>query len=252
MFSCTEDVWLTKCLGVRTWQLQLGTAGLDTTAREGLVKQWQENGNDFYFAKIDTLNVSVVAQLTDVGFCVVDVNVLMQWQADERQSADNEKANITGVRLLQASDAPSVIVMAQETFRYSRFHLDPNLDNTDADQVKSAWMQNYVTGQYGEAVLVAEQAGKVVGFLAVNKKVEDSAEVFVIDLVGVVTSHQGQGIGEKLVQAFIRQYKGENRMLRVGTQIANIPSIRLYEKCGFRLQGSQYVLHRHANAAVSI
>jgi ribosomal protein S18 acetylase RimI-like enzyme len=31
----------------------------------------------------------------------------------------------------------------------------------------------------------------------------------------------------------------------VGTQAANIPSVRLYESLGFRLRSSQYVLHHH-------
>jgi RimJ/RimL family protein N-acetyltransferase len=31
----------------------------------------------------------------------------------------------------------------------------------------------------------------------------------------------------------------------VGTQIANLPSIRLYEKLGFSLVKSAYVMHRH-------
>jgi RimJ/RimL family protein N-acetyltransferase len=33
--------------------------------------------------------------------------------------------------------------------------------------------------------------------------------------------------------------------MRVGTQIANIPSIRLYEAMGFRLVGAQHILHCH-------
>ena len=35
------------------------------------------------------------------------------------------------------------------------------------------------------------------------------------------------------------------RGLRVGTQAANTPSVRLYESLGFRLSQAQFVLHHH-------
>ena len=37
-------------------------------------------------------------------------------------------------------------------------------------------------------------------------------------------------------------------MLRVGTQVANLPSISLYEKCGFHVAETTYVLHAHVQA----
>ena len=38
-------------------------------------------------------------------------------------------------------------------------------------------------------------------------------------------------------------------VIAVGTQVANLPSVRLYEKLGFRLAAAQYVFHFH-NPAV--
>ena len=35
------------------------------------------------------------------------------------------------------------------------------------------------------------------------------------------------------------------RELRVGTQAANVPSVRLYEPLGFSLASAAYVLHLH-------
>jgi ribosomal protein S18 acetylase RimI-like enzyme len=63
--------------------------------------------------------------------------------------------------------------------------------------------------------------------------------------MGVDRPEQGQGAGHRLVETFIGESAGGCDRLRVGTQLANIPSIRLYEKCGFRLAASEYVLHAH-------
>jgi hypothetical protein len=35
------------------------------------------------------------------------------------------------------------------------------------------------------------------------------------------------------------------RMLRVGTQLANLPALRSYERMGFRVTGSSHVFHLH-------
>ena len=59
----------------------------------------------------------------------------------------------------------------------------------------------------------------------------------------VATAAHGQGAGSALCTAFAHKYRGMPRV--VGTQVANVPSIRLYTKLGFVLAKSQYVLHAH-------
>ena len=67
--------------------------------------------------------------------------------------------------------------------------------------------------------------------------------IAVIDLVAVATEAHGRGAGSALTAAFANRYRGMPRL--VGTQIANVPSIRLYSKLGFQLAKSSYVLHLH-------
>ena len=67
----------------------------------------------------------------------------------------------------------------------------------------------------------------------------------IIDLVGVDADHQGQGAGRALSRMFIDQWRGRADRLRVGTQISNIPAMRLYESIGFRATETAYVLHAH-------
>jgi hypothetical protein len=41
----------------------------------------------------------------------------------------------------------------------------------------------------------------------------------------------------------VRRYAGCVSLLRAGTQVAKITSMRLYETCGFRMAGTLYVPH---------
>ena len=48
----------------------------------------------------------------------------------------------------------------------------------------------------------------------------------------------------RLIASAARDIPGP-KTVRVGTQIANIPSLRLYESLGFRIADTHYVLHYH-------
>lgn len=49
-----------------------------------------------------------------------------------------------------------------------------------------------------------------------------------------------------LVTAFVDHYKKTCTRLLVGTQAANIPSMRLYEELGFSVVQTKCVFHMHA------
>jgi ribosomal protein S18 acetylase RimI-like enzyme len=80
-----------------------------------------------------------------------------------------------------------------------------------------------------------------VGFLAALVSERNA----VIDLVGVDKQYQRRRVGAALTQAFIDHYRPSASSLQVGTQVANVPSMRLYERLGFSISKTQYVLHLH-------
>ena len=66
-----------------------------------------------------------------------------------------------------------------------------------------------------------------------------------IDLIAVDEKFRNQGVAEAMIHHLFQTAKNSVQTILVGTQVANIPSVRLYEKLGFRLIASQYVLHMH-------
>ena len=197
----------------------------------------------FYYAKVPTSRIDLVLALTEGGFGVVDVNVTFRREPNP-QLMKGQDADIL-VRDFHPGDDDRVLAMASTCFTYSRFHLDPHIPRDLANAVKRAWIQSYCQKSRGERLLVAESEGKVVGFLAVLGCADSGNEELVIDLVGVDKSFQGRGIGRNLVKSFMNCAAGRDVRLRVGTQVANIPSIRLYESIGFRASETSYVLHAH-------
>lgn len=224
------DSWLSGILGYPAWRVDRGATG------EPLSKL-QTAKPVFAYAKLSAEQIANVSKLTDAGFRVVDTALTF----------DGVIAGSSGdcVRFAVPEDSKAVSRIAGSAFRFSRFHLDPLVPNGIADTIKSAWAANYFEGKRGDGMVVAERDGCAAGFLQLMWAAPDS---LVIDLIGVDPAWQGQGIGRDMILYAARYGTGDGRVpagMTVGTQAANVPSVRLYESLGFRLTLAQYVMHFH-------
>jgi ribosomal protein S18 acetylase RimI-like enzyme len=227
------DAWLTETLGVATFSLRAApvAAPLVRAALDSL-----GGGNVFVFTKVPTADVAHLTMLESCGFNLVDTQVTLRHHEHASPAAHPAR-----IRVAVPADRVAVGDIAEGCFRYSRFHQDPKIEPAIANRVKRRWAENCVAGVRGEEVLLASLDGNAAGFLAVVL----SGEAATIDLIGVEPRMQGNGIGRALVQAFVARWRPKAKFLRVGTQISNAASQRLYQRCGFFFEGAQYVLHTH-------
>jgi ribosomal protein S18 acetylase RimI-like enzyme len=195
-------------------------------------------GPAFVFAKVPVDDVARLALLEQAGFRVVDVNVSLTYSGGECG------APVFDVGPWRTSEGPQLVAIAESSFTFSRFHLDPEIPKESADRVKAEWIRSYIEGSRGLELLAARIDQVPVGFLAVL----ESSDARVIDLIGVASAQRGRGAGRALVQAFVHRHYGSANELQVGTQIANLPSLRLYQGLGFVISEAAYVLHRHVGA----
>lgn len=226
-----RDPWLTERLGRAAWKVERNDLG-DSLA------ELRTASPVFAYAKVPVGDLESVWRLSGHGFQVVDVAVTFE-RPGQIAPAD------TDARFAIADDRDSVCEIAGTVFRYSRFHLDPAISKETANTIKSEWVNNYFAGARGDGMVVAERDGRPVGFLLLLWSTDD---LLVIDLIGVDSQYQGQGIGRDMIRFASHYGTGDGRRpsrMRVGTQIANTSSIRLYELLGFRLVEAQYVLHYH-------
>lgn len=197
----------------------------------------------FYYAKVPTRRVTQVSALTRLGFSVVDVNVTLERPASA--SLPEVQQRTVTVRDGLSEQREAILAIAESCFVYSRFHLDPQIPDTIANAVKRDWVNNYYTRQRGDRLFVAETEGRPVGFLAAIRGLVGNDRAWIIDLMGVHRGYQRRGVGLRLVETFVRERPADAGVVRVGTQAANVPSISLYEKCGFHVADTTYVLHAH-------
>lgn len=234
----SNDSWLSGQTDQPVFKIE---AGIDDSP-DSMQELVDQHPQMFCYSKVSTEDTILVETLTKSGFYVVDVNLLFSYTPSDSVEVPENSCKI---RLCTKEDQDDVLSVAESSFRYSRFHLDSHFTKTVADKIKREWIQNYILGKRGEALWVVEFERNVAGFLAVITSQWNNQDCAIIDLIGVRQSAQGKGVGTSLVQFFQQEYGKQYPTLLVGTQAANIPSVRLYEKLGFHLCDSKYVLHYH-------
>jgi len=236
MATIIRDGWLTDVTGIPCYGMDVTDADVPALAAE------IPGGTAFVSAKVPVTRVDLAKAATRAGFYLVDTNVTLQHFASSRNDVPDKGVAIEPAA---ASDHTAVQDIASSVFRYSRFHLDPGLPRALADRVKREWARSCCEGRRGSGLFVARREGRVAGFLAVLTATHDGNTAAVIDLIGVDRSVQGAGVGTALVRHFVRESRARADVLRVGTQLANIPSLALYRRCGFSVVEAKYVLHAH-------
>jgi ribosomal protein S18 acetylase RimI-like enzyme len=237
----SPDSWLAETLQRAVYRWSGAPEDVEATALQSEMKRLSGDCDALFFARVGTSDVATAVAFERAGFRIVDTAVTFVWSEDTGDSPPS----IVSVSSARRDQHEAVADIATRAFRWSRFHLDPMISTEDANRVKREWVENYCRGARGAAIYAAELDGTTVGFLAVLQTSSGDRRIAVIDLVGVAPEAQGKGAGGALIRHFIESWKSEADELRVGTQVANIRSVRLYEQAGFRMAASAYVLHAH-------
>jgi ribosomal protein S18 acetylase RimI-like enzyme len=240
-----RDHWLSTIFGYDVYKATLVKGGIENLRGE-LVPILEPEGQGreaFVFSRVDTEKVDNLSALTGMGFEVVDVTVTL----DRGTSPALPREVTAPVKMahVEPRHHEDVLRIAASCFQYSRFHLDPSVSDDVANEVKRAWVSSYIQGLRGETLWLGLLDDRPVGFVAVLAQESEDTHSMVIDLIGVDRDYQGQGVGKQMIAHVIQTYAQECDRFLVGTQVANTRSMRLYERCGFRVVTSAYMLHLH-------
>ena len=233
-----HDPWLTGIMQRDAYRLNVDEAlcsGLLTDEIKRI--EVLQRSPVFIFAKVATNNLRATKFLETKKFNLVDTNIVFE----KSVSFSDEVSNRCTIRFACADDEKQVVHVAGNSFIYSRFHLDESISPQIANRIKAEWTRNFFLGKRGDQMVVALVNEQIIGFCQLiyhQKKL-------IIDLIAVDTTQRRKSIASDMI-AFAELNCEKFNDVRVGTQIANIPSMRLYEKLGFRVIETTYVFHYHS------
>jgi len=198
-----------------------------------------QNKPVFMFSKVGSMYIDSIRFLENLGFNLVDTNITFEKPITIRE----DFVGNCSVRFAVPDDQNQVVNLSRKSFVFTRFHLDLAIANSKANEVKGEWVRNFFLGNRGDQMIVALVDKKIVGFAQL---LHGKDKTLIIDQIAVNDEHRRKGIAEDMIAFTETKCKGFSK-ISVGTQIANIPSINLYEKIGFKISDTQYVFHYHKN-----
>lgn len=233
-----EDTWLSEILGVRCGKILQGPINAENNnlGFNDLVDY------QFLSARLKAEATKDFFLLQSWGFYFVETTLTFQQKIIAQRKPQKLNPNIL-IRLARRSDYSDVHLIAERSFSLSRFHVDQNISNKKANKIKVDWACNYFKGNRGDLMLVAENKGRVVGFLQI---IFSKNSDILIDLIATDPEMKQVGIGTKLISN-LTNFFDDNFSLQasiyVSTQAANFASVSLYKKMGFELSCTQHVFH---------
>lgn len=146
-------------------------------------------------------------------------------------------------------DAIACAELARKAFTHDRYHADPRIPTSVADELKATWAYNGAMGRTRMFVTDGNESGAIGGFLAYipHDPAAPPGEARadgIIDLIAVRDELRGRGHGARLFRMACHVARGGGgRHIRAGTQDTNTVSIAFYEKMGFEIVGQNPVWH---------
>lgn len=194
-------------------------------------------------AKCPSDDTSYVKTLIDSGFYIVLCNIILKRKLlDEeviRQPLMTRFATLDDIEALQ-------LIACQSFSNNTRFHLDPHLSGQKSTEFHGLWIERLLKNK-DIKVWCAELDSKIVGFVTSQiLEYSDiaSERIGYIDLIAVAESYRRRGIGSALIDTLLTYLKGKVQVVMVDTESINYSALRLYQKNGFSVSGSRFVLHK--------
>ena len=193
--SFRKDDWLSQQISKPVFYLN--TIDLNENT---FFKNWEEfnrkygDENYFVFSKISTDAVTVWQCLEKADFKLIDTNIKFKLYGNISYKMKQQKD--IKIVFAEKKHQKAAGKIARNNFIYSRFHLDPLINNNTADKIKQNWVENYFVGKRGDEMVLALMNGEPVGFLQLIIKERGLC----IDLIGVDKIAQGQGVASNMIQ----------------------------------------------------
>jgi len=144
-----------------------------------------------------------------------------------------EKKNFTmnrlekefNIREARPEDVDAVSALAKKSFQYSRFHLDPFLDNEKANLLLKTSAENSILRGFVEVMFVAEHKDKIVGYYSGEKQhVKEFDKTIGTAVISAVDSkYQGLGIFTQLDNYLLDWFSNKCSFAEMGTYLGNFP-----------------------------
>lgn len=172
------------------------------------------------------------------GFRFIDIRVDLKLDPEALLS----EAKVNNCRAAKPEDLPALQRMARGAHEDTRFFKDLHFDRIKAGDFYSLWIERDLRENKVFVAFSESDPGELLGYISVSLSGDDTAR---IGLMAVKAGARRSGLGRSLVEkALIWCHSQKIVSVRVATQGTNVPALRLYESCGFKIADVKVWFHR--------
>ena len=213
----------------------------DSCARRELDAACKDHDIDclYFLAKAD--DYATIAALMECGFEFVDIRLTLEARVNDIPSALAQPGLL--IRAGTANDLDALLPVAGGSYRLSRFYVDRRFGSDKASLMYQLWLQNSLTTDFADAVVVAETRGQAVGFVTLH--LDKPPGEGNIGLVGVAEAARGMGCASRMLSQAGQWLAAQGfDRLNVVTQGCNVAAQRLYQRSGFVTRSVEIWFHK--------
>lgn len=253
------------CLTMLSWdseQLGMSAARVDYLIAEGtyseqlqvkeklmeqLLLEAHDRGVWHLSARVDASDLSALHVLEEAGFITLDGILTLALDLARHKSI--ERPHDFQIRLATPDDAERVADLARIAFIYDRYHADPFISPERAGELHATWLRSSCTGKAADAVMLAEDNTGLLGFMTCALQPDTHKQlgrmIGTVVMAASTEAARGRGVAYATLMAALDWFREQGcEIVDSGTQVRNIPSLGLFQKCGFRIVGSSISLRR--------
>jgi len=217
MDSIKKTPWDKAAFGIDTYELE--TVSIDT-----LKAVKSKPGH--YTVRVKPLESANL--LHEAGFYYCDTLLQPYCTREMLKSYDDKK-----VKVVKGNDLELLFEICHGAFRYGRFHRDPYIRNSDADNRYDEWLRDLYRKK---KVFELRYDGNIAGFIGV----EDNSLV----LHAVAEKYRGRGLAKYLWSALCEElFSNGYTELYSSISATNTAALNLYISLGFRIRNAIDIYH---------
>lgn len=183
----------------------------------------------------DQLRESIL--LEENGFRFIEMVLHPQLNELQKQIIDKDDLQIFPAT---QADLEELRTIAESSFAYERYHVDPRLDSKLADERYGRWVGNCLQ-QEKQRLLKILDGDRLIGFFLVEGT---SNESMYWHLTAIAPQWQGRGYGKRVWRAMLRHHQIEGfDTVTTTISVRNIRVLNLYARLGFHFLPPEMTFH---------
>ncbi len=192
-----------------------------------LIEDFNKNKIEYATYRVEACYFPLIHALEKSNFFLVDGYLCL-----ECNNISSLPKIPDSIRVAVDTDRIALEKIASSAFSLTRFYTDPQIEKEQADNIYREWIKNSLKKIAADLVLVHDEGRRIQGFITIKKNGN-------IVLIAVDNKSRGKGIGKSLVYSALDQFKKWNlSSSTIETQMINVPALRIYQTCGYKIVNS--------------